>query len=1075
LSALLLLAALGTSRAGNLFVANYGNNTIEEYSSTGTDLGSFASSGLNCPVGVAFDTNGNLYVADDCNNTIEEYSSTGTDLGSFTSSGLSGPEGLAFDTNGNLYVANDNGNIVKFTSTGGVLSSGGAVVASVGNNDPQGLAFDTSGNLYVANTAGGSGGAGYIEKFRLVGGVFHSAAFGNSGSVLNYPVGLAFDSAGNLYVADDGLSDIAKFNSLGAGAVFSTDVNPEGLAFDSAGNLYEADDSGNIVKFSSTGGVLNSAGTVFASSGMNQPLFLAFQPGTGGTVTGGNSWIDSSSGKWETAANWSSGNAPSLSDSADYITNATSKTVAIDATTVLSNAINGCMIVNNLTIMAPVASTNTLFLNAAGPATPLSVLGMLAIDTNGALVVNSSVVRVSGSLVVGQYGGNAVLTITNGGTVNSGSGSVGATQSGSNNTVLVNGNGAAWNSQGALYVGLEGAGNNQCKIGTGGLVSAGNVYIGYSDSSGSSSNNLIQVNGGNLTVSSGALVVSQGGGPGTLTFNGGMITVNQLVLTNGGNSAFTFNAGTLTSGGTFVTNNELFVVGDGTDAATFDLNGGVHNFFNNLEIRNNATLTGCGTINGNVTVDPGGTVLASCGGVLNFSGTVTNFGSVIAANGTTINFFGPVVNSGVIDAINGFAQFSYPPQNNGTIRLSIGTEKLLYSFMNYPDGELPVAGLVQGSDGNFYGTTRNGGTTNINSLNYIGYGTVFRFTPSTGIETPLHIFTNYPSDGANPAAGLVQGSDGNLYGTTELGGTAVAGTVFRINPISGVYTSLYSFQSTSPTDGYWPQAGLVQGFDGNFYGTTYYGGTTYNGGTAFRITPSGTETILYSFGSGHAFYPVGGLVQGCDSNFYGTTYEGGTNSCGEYGCGAVFRISPSGTETDLHYFGSSPDDGVNPAAGLVQGSDGNLYGTTTSGGTGGGMAFRISTNGTYTRLYYFAGPPNDGQLPNSGLVQGSDGNFYGTTYFGGTNAPQYGTVFKLSVPLNQPPDQTGQLIVAPGNCSITIASVSGETYQLQFATSLTPPNWSDVGSPVKSIGGPLTVTDPNCSGPQGFYRFVITP
>ncbi len=202
------------------------------------------------------------------------------------------------------------------------------------------------------------------------------------------------------------------------------------------------------------------------------------------------------------------------------------------------------------------------------------------------------------------------------------------------------------------------------------------------------------------------------------------------------------------------------------------------------------------------------------------------------------------------------------------------------------------------------------------------------FTADAQTVTNLYSFLGYPNDGHAPYAGLVQGSDGNFYGTTEAGGASDDGTVFRISP-SGIYTNLHSFRG-SPNDGADPQAGLFQGSDGNFYGTTYRGGT-HSFGTVFRISPSGSYTNLYSFrGSPNdGASPEAGLVQGSDGNFYGTTYDGGTNEAG-----TVFRISPSGSYTNLYFFRDSPNDGANPQAGLVQGSDGNFYGTTEGGGPG---------------------------------------------------------------------------------------------------------------------------------------------
>ncbi len=390
--------------------------------------------------------------------------------------------------------------------------------------------------------------------------------------------------------------------------------------------------------------------------------------------------------------------------------------------------------------------------------------------------------------------------------------------------------------------------------------------------------------------------------------------------------------------------------------------------------------------------------------------------------------------------------------------------------------------MVQGSDGNFYGTTVGGGTS--------GEGTVFRISPS-GSEATLYSFAGSPNDGSGPPAGLVKGSDGYFYGTTSGGGTNSNGTVFRISS-SGSETNLYSFGSY-PNDGADPQAGLVQGSDGNFYGTTSQGGTSGEG-TVFRISPSGSEATLYSFagsptdGSG----PRAGLVQGSDGSFYGTTSAGGgTNAFNFFrhnGGGTIFRISPSGSYTNLHGFEGNPNDGANPSAGLVQGSDGNFYGTTEFGGTndygpftcpyGCGTAFRISPSGSYTTLYWFAGFPDDGMNPTAGLVQGSDGYFYGTTADGGPSSD--GTVFKLSVPLSPPANQVSEIqffnVLDTTIVVLPIPSVAGETYQLQYSDSMNPTNWINTGDPALSIGGPLVLIDlAEPLPPQRFYRAVITP
>jgi uncharacterized repeat protein (TIGR03803 family) len=303
-----------------------------------------------------------------------------------------------------------------------------------------------------------------------------------------------------------------------------------------------------------------------------------------------------------------------------------------------------------------------------------------------------------------------------------------------------------------------------------------------------------------------------------------------------------------------------------------------------------------------------------------------------------------------------------------------GAETVLYSFAGGTDGQYLQAGLIQGTDGNFYGTTIRGGTN--------GVGTVFKLTPA-GVETVLYSFSG-GADGDYPFATLIQGADGNFYGTTSQGGLNNDGTVFKLTP-AGVETVLHSF--AGGTDGQYPQAGLVQGTDGNFYGTTLNGGPNAVG-TVFKITPAGAETVLYSFTGGtDGGNPYAGLIQGADGNFYGTAFNGG-----QYGDGAVFKITSAGAETVLWSFGSG-NDGTAPYATLIQGADGNFYGTTANGGTvNAGAIFKLTPAGTETVVYSFTAG-SDGANPYTGLIQGTDGNFYGTTAQGGANSD--GTVFKF--------------------------------------------------------------------------------
>ncbi len=330
-----------------------------------------------------------------------------------------------------------------------------------------------------------------------------------------------------------------------------------------------------------------------------------------------------------------------------------------------------------------------------------------------------------------------------------------------------------------------------------------------------------------------------------------------------------------------------------------------------------------------------------------------------------------------------------------TLTVTAQMDSVLYSFAGTPDGSSPVTGLIQGTDGNFYGTTSAGGTSN--------NGTVFVVTPG-GTETVLYSFAG-GRDGANPQAGLILGSDGNFYGTTASGGTANLGTVFKITS-GGTETVLHAFTAHG-TDGASPFGGLIE-VGGNFYGTTAFGGTT-NDGTVFMITPGGTETVLYSFPTtGDGRVPAGNLILGSDGNFYGITVFGGlSGGGGALGDGTVFKITPSGMEAVVYSFGSSASDGVNPQAGLILGSDGNFYGTASVGGTNGdGTVFKVTPSGTETVLYSFGSSATDGQVPFAPLIQGSDGNFYGTTATGGSGGSSstcgsvgncmYGTVFKIT-------------------------------------------------------------------------------
>jgi len=310
----------------------------------------------------------------------------------------------------------------------------------------------------------------------------------------------------------------------------------------------------------------------------------------------------------------------------------------------------------------------------------------------------------------------------------------------------------------------------------------------------------------------------------------------------------------------------------------------------------------------------------------------------------------------------------------------------LFGF-NGTDGEHPYGGLVQTTNGDLYGTTEGGGTN--------GYGTVFKITTS-GALTTLHSFAG--PDGTGPVVPLVQDIDGDLYGTTESGGANSKGTVFKMT-LSGTLTTLHSFCSQAGcADGATPYAGLVQGTNGEFYGTTASGGEancTDGCGTILKISPGGTLTTLHTFEGADGADPYAGLVQGTNGEFYGTTVFGGGANCTD-GCGTIFVISPGGALTTLYNF-EGAEDGANPYAGIVQAINGDFYGATFAGGAnGGGTVFKITPGGTLTTLYNFclqSGCP-DGSGPYAGLVQATNGDFYGTTEYGG--ASNVGTVFEIT-------------------------------------------------------------------------------
>ena len=426
----------------------------------------------------------------------------------------------------------------------------------------------------------------------------------------------------------------------------------------------------------------------------------------------------------------------------------------------------------------------------------------------------------------------------------------------------------------------------------------------------------------------------------------------------------------------------------------------------------------------------------------------------------------------------------------------------LYSF-DGTNGSKPRAGLIQGTNENFYGLAYQGGA---NSL-----GTIFEMTPTGGV-TNRWSFNR--TDGALPSAPFILGKDGNFYGEA-LGGTLGFGTIFKLTH-DGAFSNLVSFV---PPAGVSTSGPLLQGQDGNFYGVTEQAATLGNSGTIYRMTSGGTVTNLYTFSGPDGFRPRGGLVQGTNGILYGTTSQGGTNG----GYGTIFKISTNGAFQSMWSFngtnGSTP--GLAP---LVFGPDGNLYGTTIGGGTnafngsygtifrntpsgaftslvsldgntmgasvnaglllgtngnfygatygGGGTIFEVTPNGTFTTIYVFDGSQGVGPLGT--LIQGTDGDLYGTTETGGEN--DLGTVFRLSLTA---PDAPVPVILfvsaANGNLGLTWSSVSGRIYQLQSNPDLTTTNWTDVNLPVTASDVTTFGTDAIGPEAQRFYRVELLP
>ena len=635
----------------------------------------------------------------------------------------------------------------------------------------------------------------------------------------------------------------------------------------------------------------------------------------------------------------------------------------------------------SVTGSGPVWNPDTVYVGYEGVGNQLTI-------TNGGQVLSvygylgyyssSNAVSVTGSgcwnniydVYVGYEGAGNQLTIADGGQVACNVGVLGNFSSSSNNVVLVTGAGSVWTNRQELVIGNYGPGN-QLTIANGGQVFGGVAYLGGSSNNvalvtGSGSvwstadnlyvgvpgwgNQLIVTNGG--TVFARNLVLGgYAGGSGTLTLAGGTVNVAGLIATNA-TGVIAFNGGILTSSGTAVTNAQTFAVGDALDAATFQLTAGVHSFANGLEIRNNASLTGCGTVNGNVVVDLGGTVQVDCGGTLTFTGIVTNNGLMRAINGSTLKAYGLVVNNGTIDFTGGTTNFHGGFVNNGTVcPLTITTSSS------------PAGG----------GTTSGGGTVNCGSNTTVcamaNSGYVFvNWTLNSSVVSTSNCYTFTPGASENLVANfapfqitafniqssnvlvswiapegstnVVQATNGGAGGGYSTNFLAVSPRIVLpgANPATGFSTNYLDIGgATNQPSRYYRVAlgnvtGIVvtQAFD-NAAQPAYSGGWTNgsNGGTGFgpwtlttTYTGVSTNGVFLGSSTNNAFgtspgIDVGGQSWGIYANSGGAVaaYRGFNNSIPVDG---TFRI-----DMDNGYIGNDDSDGFVLRSGNATNNPGN--------------------------------------------------------------------------------------------------------------------------------------------------------
>jgi uncharacterized repeat protein (TIGR03803 family) len=426
----------------------------------------------------------------------------------------------------------------------------------------------------------------------------------------------------------------------------------------------------------------------------------------------------------------------------------------------------------------------------------------------------------------------------------------------------------------------------------------------------------------------------------------------------------------------------------------------------------------------------------------NFNGTYGSYPQGALAQGRDSTLYGTTSSGGA----NGYGVVFELTQG--------GTLKVLYNF-DGAHGANPYGGLTLATDGNLYGTTEFGGAN--------GYGTIFKVTPH-GSLTTLYSFTG-GADIGYPYAPPIEGLDGNFYGTT---GLRTGPAAYKITP-SGTFT-LLALLPAGPTSSIFGLPPLIQGADGNFYGTTWSGGGPSADGTVFKMTPNGTVTTVYSFDWFHGAWPLAPVIQGADGNFYGTTWDGGSNDTG-----VVFKVTPQGAITDLYTFGPWDSGDGAWGTGLIQATDGNLYGVTNAGGTAGeGVIFQFTTDGSYSILFNFNGVY--GLYPMSSPMQNTNGTIYGVTPEGGTSGQGVAFSFDMGlrpfVRLETPTAKVRKTIGILGQGFIGATSVAFNGTPAAY--TVISDTFIGATVPVGATSGFVTVTTPG--GPlKSNQQFRVRP